>query len=471
MLKNNQHFHFIGICGIGMSGIAKILLTQNIKVSGCDKNIDPQRTKELLNLGCTIDIHQSNICNDPSITTIVRTSDVQLNHPEIMQAQSKNIPILLRAEILAKIMHEKISIAVAGAHGKTTTSSLLAHVLLHAKIDPTMIVGGHMHELNSNAHAGSGKYLVAESDESDRSFLLLPKNYTIVTNVDREHLNTYQDFDDIKNAFIQFINNIPSDGCNFICIDDAGIQSIQDRITTPYLTYGTSTSANFHIQNVQLSPDFSEFELKIQNVDLIMQHITSNNLGIFKVALPGMHNVLNATGVIAVCLRLGLDEQAIKNGLESFQGVDRRFTFKGVSKNHGAMIFDDYGHHPREIEVTFKVAQAKTNGKIIVVFQPQRFSRTKHLWNEFVQTLAFAPIDQLILTDIYSANEASIDGVTSQNLVAEIQKMNPALNVNFIAFGNNGEQILSKLNESLSKDDLLLFQGAGKVNQLADKLI
>lgn len=457
MFKNNEHFHFMGICGIGMSGIAKILLSQGIKVSGCDKNIDPQRAQELLNLGCKIDTHQSSVCHDASITTIVRTSDVQLNHPEIIQALARNIPVRLRAEILASIMQEKISVAVAGAHGKTTTSSLLAHVLLHANIDPTVIVGGHMHELNSNAHAGSGKYLVAESDESDRSFLLLPKTYTIVTNVDREHLNTYQDFDDIKNAFVQFMNTLPSDGCNFICIDDSGITSILDRITTPYLTYGTTPSADFYIHNVKLSPDFSEFEIK--------------NVGTFKVLLPGMHNVLNATGVIAVCLRLGLDLQAIKNGLETFQGVDRRFTLKGVSKDHGAMIFDDYGHHPREIEVTFKVAQAKAKGKIIVVFQPQRFSRTKHLWNEFIQTLAFAPIDQLILTDIYAASEAPIDGITSQNLVAEIQKINPAFNVCFIPFGDHGEQILKTLEASLAKNDLLLFQGAGKVNKLADKLI
>lgn len=460
MQKNNQHFHFMGICGIGMSGIAKILLTQGFKVSGCDKNIDPQRAQELINLGCQIDHHQSTLCNDASITTLVRTSDIPLNHSEIMQAQVKNIPIRLRAEILANIMQEKISIAVAGAHGKTTTSSLLAHVLLHAKVDPTVVVGGHMHEINSNAHAGSSKFLVAESDESDRSFLLLPKTYTIVTNIDREHLNTYQDFDDIKNAFVQFMNNVPKDGCNFVCLDDVGIQSVLHRIKTPFISYGTNPQSNFFIHNIKLSPDFSKFDVKIK------EKTTS-----FKVLLPGMHNVLNATGVIAVCLRLGLDLQAIKNGLETFQGVDRRFTLKGISKNHGAVIFDDYGHHPTEIEVTFKVAQAKAQGKIIVVFQPQRFSRTKHLWNEFVETLAHAPIDQLILTDIYAASEAPVDGITSQNLVTEIQKTNPKLNVCFIPFGDHGEQILIKLEQILAKNDLLLFQGAGKVNKLADTLI
>ncbi len=457
MAKNNKHFHFMGICGIGMSGIAKILLTQGFKISGCDKNIDPKRAQELLKLGCKIDTHQSTLCNDLSITTIVRTSDITLNHPEIVNAQSKNISIHLRAEILTQIMQAKTSIAIAGAHGKTTTSSLLSHVFLQAKLDPTIIVGGHMNELNSNAHAGSGEFLIAESDESDRSFLLLPKKYTIVTNIDREHLNTYTDFDDIKNSFVQFINNLEPDGCNFICLDDTGIQSVIHGIKTSFKTYGTTSNADFYIHNIKLSSDFSEFEV--------------NNLGLFKVLLPGLHNVLNATGVIAVSLQAGLDLESIKNGLQTFQGVDRRFTFKGLSKNHGAMIFDDYGHHPKEIEVTFKVAKAKAVGKIVTVFQPQRFSRTLHLWNEFIQTLAQAPIDQLILTDIFPASETPVEGITSQNLVKEIQKLNPQLKVSFIPFGDHGEQILTHLEANLNKNDLLLLQGAGKINKLAQYLL
>lgn len=463
MFNNNQHFHFIGICGIGMSGIAKILLTQGFKVSGCDAKLDPIRCKELESLGCSIAHHESNICKDPSISIIVRSSDVALTHPEIIAAINRNVSIKLRAEVLAELMKQKISIAVAGAHGKTTTSSLLAHVLLDAKLDPTIVVGGHMHQLNSNAHNGSGKFMVVESDESDRSFLLLPKNYTIVTNIDREHLNTYQDFDDIKQSFVQFLNKLPENGCNIICLDDPGIQSIENQITTPYLTYGTNSKANFLIKNVKLSADFSEFEITD----------TQNNspLGIFKVLLPGMHNVLNSTAVIAICLQLGLDQKTIKNGLETFQGVDRRFTSQGVSKIHGARIFDDYGHHPRELEVTFQVAQKKAAKKIIVVFQPQRYSRTKHLWNDFVRVLSQAPIDHLIITDIYPANEASIPGITSQNLVTEIQKLQPKCNIAFIPFGDHGEQIIAALDLITTKDDLLLFQGAGKVNSLIKNII
>lgn len=463
MLTNNKHFHFIGICGIGMSGIAKILLKQGYQVSGCDHTIDPQRAEELKNLGGQISIHQSTLCQNPSINLVVRSSDIALTHPEIVSAQHRNIPIVLRAEVLAAIMQSKISITVAGAHGKTTTTGLMAHVLLQANLDPTVLVGGQMHELNSNAHAGSGKFLVAESDESDRSFLLLPKNFSIITNIDREHLNTYHDFDDIKQTFIQFMNQLPITGCNVICLDDPGIQSVLNQITTPCISYGTSKLANLNICNVKLNADSSEFELIDTRND--------QNLGHFKVSLPGMHNVLNATGVTALCLHLGLDLQTIKNGLGTFQGIDRRFTLKGVSKSCGAIIYDDYGHHPREIQVTLQVARNKTSGKIIMVFQPQRYSRTKHLWNDFVQVFAQAPIDQLIITDIFPASETPIQNITSQNLVTEIQKMYPQAQVHYIPFEQDGSKILTKLHQLLQKDDLLLFQGAGKVNKLAQYLL
>lgn len=463
MFKGNEHFHFIGICGIGMSGIAKILLQQGYRVSGCDKNIDKQRAEELQQLGCTISTHQAAQCQDESITTVVRSSDVPLTHPEIVTALKRNICVQLRASILAEIMRTKFCIAVAGAHGKTTTSSLLAHVLLQAKLDPTVIVGGHMHELNSNAHCGSGKFLVAESDESDRSFLLLPKTFSIVTNIDREHLNTYKDFDDIKQTFITFMNQLPFYGLNVVCSDDNGIQSVLSQITTPYIKYGTTKDADIFIHDITLHPDSSDFKLTDMR--------TNQELGDFSVSLPGLHNVLNATAVTAICLQIGLDGQAIKNALKTFQGVDRRFTLKGITKRHGAVIFDDYGHHPKEIQVTMQVARAKAKEKLIVVFQPQRFSRTKHLWDDFIQVLGQAPIDQLILTDIYPASEQPIDGISSQNLVAAIQKVNPTMQISYIPFGQDGKQITEKLESILTQNDLLIFQGAGKVNQLAKDLL
>ena len=460
---HKQHFHFIGICGIGMSGIAKILRSQGYQVSGCDKQIDTQRTAELEKLGCNIGTHESIICKTASITNIVRSSDVTLNHPEIVYATQKNIPVNLRAEILANLMAQKISIAVAGAHGKTTTSALLSHVLLQAQLDPTIIVGGELHELKSNAHHGSGQFLVAEADESDRSFLLLPKTFSIVTNIDREHLNTYQDFDDIKNTFIKFMNQLPKHGYNIICLDDPGIQSIITSIKSSYLTYGLNPSSHFKITNISLFSNYSEFELYDTRFNL--------NLGLFKVSLPGMHNILNASAVIATCSQLGLNLKTIKNALESFQGVDRRFTLKGISKLHSAFIYDDYGHHPKEIQATLAVAENMPKNNLIMVFQPQRFSRTKHLWDDFIETFAKSKLKELIITDIYGANEAPIDGITSQNLVNEIKKTNPNIQTTFISFGSDGSEILTHLQTILNKNDLLLFQGAGKVNKLAQRLI
>lgn len=462
-MKTSNHFHFIGICGIGMSGIAKILLQQGFQVSGCDQNQDPQRTTELEQLGCLITHHQSSQCSNPTITTVVRSSDVPLTHPEIIQAQQKNITIKHRAEILAHLMSQKNSIAIAGAHGKTTTTALMAHVLLEANLHPSIMVGGHVHALNSNAQHGTGSFMVSEADESDRSFLLLPKKYSIVTNIDREHLNTYQNFDDIKQSFIQFLNTTNSNGCNFICIDDPGIQSITSQITYPYQTYGFDQNADFQIKNIRLHHDHSIFNVHIKKTNQTLQDI--------QVSLPGKHNILNATGVIGLSLTLGVDENTLKNALKSFQGVDRRFTFKGHHKSTQALIYDDYGHHPTELQVTLEVVQNKPQNKIIMVFQPQRYSRTMHLWNEFVQVLAHANIDHLIITDIYPANELPVTGIDSQHLVAAIKHLNPTNPAQYIPFGQDGTLIVDFLNHHTQTNDLILFQGAGKVNKLICKLL
>ncbi len=458
MFNKDIHFHFIGICGIGMSGVAKILLKQGYQVSGCDQNLDPVRTQDLKNFGCSIGHHQTDICKNSKINMIVRSSDIPLTHPEIMSAQEKNIPIKLRAEILATIMSEHSNaIAVAGAHGKTTTSSLLGHVLLEANYNPTIIVGGHIHQLNSNAAYGNANYLVAEADESDKSFLLLPKKYAIVTNIDREHLGIYKDLDDIKQNFLTFIHNIFDDGCNIICIDNPEIQTIIPNITAAYITYGISDQATFQISNINLKPFVSEFSL--------INTITKKNLGSWTVNLAGHHNVLNATSVIALCLTLGLDKETIQKGLNSFQGVDRRFTLKGKTEQ-GALIFDDYGHHPTEIDAILKVAKNATQNQLIVIFQPQRFSRTKNLWTEFIQSFAGAKIDQLIITDIYPAHETPLENISSQNLVSEIQKINPQLAVSYIPFSKDGHKIIEYIDSIAQMNDLILFLGAGKINTL-----
>ena len=470
MYKKNEHFHFMGIGGIGMSGIAKILLGQGYQISGCDNNNDQQTIKDLIKLGCTIaPHHQHDICLDPTITTLIYSTDILKPNPtniphEMFVAKQRNIPIILRATMLAELMRTKFSIAVAGSHGKTTTSSLLSHVLLETNQNPTIIVGGYIHSIQSNAQSGTGKYLVAEADESDRSFLELPKTFSIVTNIDREHLDTYHDLDDIKQTFLQFIHQIPFYGLNIFCLDDPGVFSIIDKIKAPYISYGTDSAAHIRIQDVQLYDDQSIFTL----FDTRSNHVW----GTFTVALPGLHNVSNTTAVVIMARMLNIPQEAIQKALQSFTGVDRRFSFKGISSSNKAQIFDDYGHHPTEIAVTLKVARKKAKKQLIVIFQPQRFTRTKHLWDDFVDLFANnSLIDQLIITDIYPASEQPIEHITSENLVIAIKKRNPRAHVFYHPFVHPQSEILQYLQHNAHPDDLILFQGAGKVNQLIKRLV
>lgn len=463
MLTQKKHIHFIGISGIGMSGIAKILKQQGHIISGCDSGIDQKHIDELQNLGCIISKqHHSSLCNDITIDTVVYTTSINYNHPELQNARAKNITIMHRAEMLAQIMSQKTSIAVAGSHGKTSTTSLIGHILLQAQLDPTIIVGGHIHAMQSNAYHGTGQYLVAESDESDRSFLRLPKTYSIVTNVDLEHLETYKDLDDIKETFLTFINNTPETGKTVLCIDDAGIQSIERNITAPYTTYGQSSQADIQAKNICLNADYSTFD--------IYQKSTGQSLGTIYLSQPGLHYVLNATGAIALALHLNIPFLAIQESLRSFSGVDRRFSYCGTSTLHKAHIFDDYGHHPLEIYYALQIARKKAQHKLAVVFQPHRFTRTKFLWDNFIQTFAQAPIDLLIITDIFPASEQPIESINSHSFVEELKKQCPQKHILYCPFDTEMQEIQHLLNQFLQKDDLLLLLGAGKVNKLAKKL-
>ncbi|MBM18151.1 MAG: UDP-N-acetylmuramate--L-alanine ligase [Epsilonproteobacteria bacterium] len=464
MHNSSKHIHFIGISGIGMSGIAKILLQQGYTISGCDQNINEKHVQELRKLGCTIaTTHLHNICLNSSINSVVYSSNVSTDHPELQYARQNNIPILLRADMLALLMKEKESIGIAGSHGKTSTSAIVAHILSYCKLDPSVIIGGHINTINSNAHNGKGKYLVAETDESDRSLLRLPKTYNIVTNVDLEHLETYTNFQDIQNTFIEFINTTMSSGISVLCIDDTGIQSIIPNITTPFITYGQSSHADIQIHNILLHANSSTFT--------IYHKATNTILGSITFPQAGLHYALNATGAIALALHLNLPFTQIQESLLSFTGVDRRFSYKGKSKQHNSDIYDDYGHHPLEINYALQVARKKAKNKLIVVFQPHRFSRTYHLWDNFVQVLSQNIPDLLIITDIYTANEKPIANISSQNLTAFIKKINPNTKIIYRPADNNFDSIISTLNDTLHTDDLLLLLGAGKVNKIADKLI
>lgn len=459
-----KHIHFIGISGIGMSGIAKILKQQGYTISGCDSGIDQKHIDELQNLGCIISKqHQSSLCNDATIDTIVYTTSLGNNHPELQNARSKNIKILHRAEMLAQLMSEKTSIAIAGSHGKTSTTSLVGHILLQAQLEPTIIVGGHIRSIQSNAYCGKGEYLVAESDESDRSFLCLPKTYSIVTNIDLEHLETYKDLDDIKQTFLTFINNTPINGKTILCIDDAGIKSIFNSITTPHITYGQSSQADIQIKNIFLNADNSTFD--------IYQKSTDKTLGTIYLSQPGLHYVLNATGAIALALCLNISFLTIQESLTSFSGVERRFSYCGISNLHKAHIFDDYGHHPLEIYYALQIARKKAQKNLVVVFQPHRFTRTKFLWNNFIETFTKAPIDTLIITDIFPASEQPIESINSIRLVEELKKQCPQKHILYCPIDPEMQKIHALLDQILQKDDLLLLLGAGKVNKLAKKLI
>lgn len=469
MFSKNSHIHFIGISGIGMSGIAKILLQQGYTVSGCD--ISPQETylQELKNLGCTIaSSHLHETCKDSSIDYIVHTTDIPLSHPELRRAQENNITIVHRATMLAEIMRTKFALAVAGSHGKTTTTSLATHLFLQLQANPSFVIGGHLTSQQTNAAYNSGDLIIAEADESDRSFLKLPKTWSIVTNIDLEHLETYKNFDDVLQTFVTYMNQIPFYGKNIVCIDDKGIKQALPLLHQPAITYGTDPRADIMAYNVQLQEDSSTFTIIDKRTNIIIEDIT--------MPLPGMHNVLNATSVVTLALHLGFQENLIKQAVASFAGVDRRFTFKGITKKHQAVVIDDYGHHPEEIRNTILVARKKTTTQLCMVFQPHRHTRTYHLWQDFINVLSSPDLNHLIITDIFAKGEPEVAGFTSKQLALEIQKRNPAIKVIYIPLQKDstqpfGTDILAHLHTILQPQDLLLLQGAGKINQLAYQIL
>ena len=463
-MHKKSHFHFVGINGIGMSGIAKILHKQGHIVSGCDLAHDTTNIQELIDAGCNIsNQHGTTICQDNSITKLVYSSDVPYNNSELIAARSKGIQTLQRAAVLAEIMREKFSIGVAGSHGKTTTSSMISHILIEAQTEPTVIVGGILHNIKNNARHGTSNYLVAEVDESDRSHLLLPLKIAVLTNVDFEHANVYKNLPEVIETFSIFLNQIRDNGRAIVCIDDKNIMTMLPNITSSIISYGTINQADIQAINIQLHPDSSSFD--------VIDNRTQKILGSINIEMPSIYNVLNATAAITTALELAIPFSVIAQALESFKGVDRRFTYKGTMQSPTAEIFDDYGHHPTEIYHSLITARRKTKNKLIVVFQPQRYTRTFHLWNEFVSTFQTADIDHLIITDIYTANEPTIENVTSERLAQEITLSNPTFKVHYVRFQPDLEDIKNTVLKIVSDDDLILLLGAGKVNKLAEKLL
>lgn len=460
MYKKNFHLHFIGIGGIGMSGLAQLLAKQGYTVSGCDNNQNQKTITDCKNAGCTIAPKNfSHACKNTNIDVFVYTTAIKPDNPELLFAQTNGIKTTHRSHILAELMRQKHSIAISGSHGKTTTSSLVAHVLLEAGLDPSIAIGGHLNRIENNAHHGTGKFFVAEADESDRSLLNLSPSIALITNIDLEHLETYKNLHDVTHTFEQFLNKLPFYGKAIVGIDSAPIQALLPLKRTQAITYGLTKEADWTAKNIIHFADHSTFDAWYQN----------KNMGHVHVALPGIHNVSNALSVLALGHELEIPFATCAQALKSFAGVDRRFTFKGTCQ--GASIFDDYGHHPLEIKHTLETAQRKTKGKIIMLFQPHRYTRTHKLWDDFIELFSTAPLDHLVITDIYEASEPPLPGITSQKLVEAIKANRPSLAIHYIPLNSNFSELKKHLSSVLKDGDLLLLQGAGKVNAIYAQLI
>jgi len=450
--RNFQRIHLVGIGGIGMSGIAEVLLTLGYSVSGSDTKPSPI-TERLQNLGATIyEGHKAT--NADGAHVVVTSSAVKGDNPEVVEAHKMKIPVIPRAEMLAELMRLKYGIAVAGAHGKTTTTSMVASILAAAHLDPTFVIGGRVNQAGTTAKLGKGEYFVVEADESDRSFLLLAPVVAVVTTVDREHLDQYSSLDDIQDAFVQFVNRIPFYGAAVLCLDEENVQAIIPRVKRPIITYGTSSQADLVISDVNLEGLGSEFRLTYKGDDL----------GLFRLYHPpGMHNVRNAAAAAAVALYLNVPSELIREGLETFAGVGRRFEIKGVVND--ITVIDDYGHHPAEIRATLDAARVCKFNRLLVLFQPHRYSRTQHLWDDFCR--AFNQADVLVLTDIYAASEAPTPGITSEALAAAIREAGHK-NVHYFRSMQEGIERLLKI---ARPGDAILTIGAGNVSRAGGELM
>jgi UDP-N-acetylmuramate--alanine ligase len=450
--RNFQRIHMVGIGGIGMSGIADVLLTLGYSVAGSDTKLSTI-TERLEDLGATIfEGHKGE--NVEGAHVVVISSAVKADNPEVIEAHRRKIPVIPRAEMLAELMRLKYGIAVAGAHGKTTTTSMVASILAVAHLDPTFVVGGRVNQAGTTARVGKGEYFVVEADESDRSFLMFAPVVAVVTTIDREHLDQYASLEDIQGAFLQFVNRVPFYGAAVLCLDEPNVQAIIPDVKRPIITYGTSSQADLVISDIQLKGMQSEFRLTYKGDDL----------GLFQLPHPpGVHNVRNAAAAAAVALYLNVASDLIREGLAKFAGVGRRFDVKGSVND--ITVIDDYGHHPVEIRATLEAARGCKFNRLLVLFQPHRYSRTQHLWGEFLR--AFNQADLLVLLDIYAAGEKTIPAVTSEELANSIRG---AGHKNVFYYRSMQEAIEFLLLEAKPGDAILTI-GAGNVSRASGELM
>jgi UDP-N-acetylmuramate--alanine ligase len=459
MFIQKQHVHFIGIGGIGMSGIAEILLTLGMRVSGSDLRRG-SITDRLAQMGATIyEGHESGHIGDASV--VVTSSAVSARNPEVVEARLRKIPVIQRAEMLAELMRLKYGIAVAGMHGKTTTTSMVACVLAAGGLDPTVVVGGRVDALGSNARLGSSQYLVAEADESDRSFLKLSPILAIVTNLDREHMDCYRDMEDVETAFLTFMDKVPFYGAVTACIDNPLLVKILPRAQRRVFTYGVSPEADYRLELLDGDTILGDHSAcAVSGFRSFQVHTAKGPLGPFELRVPGRHNILNATAAVAIASQLDISPDRIAKGLASFNGVDRRFQLRG--KVNGIAVVDDYGHHPTEISATLAAARECGYRKIHVIFQPHRYTRTRDLLAEF--STAFTLADSVTVLPIYAASEEPIPGITAEMLAARMRDIEAHFEPDF---ANAAARVLS----AARPGDLILTLGAGNVSQLASQLL
>ncbi|MFT5541978.1 MAG: UDP-N-acetylmuramate--alanine ligase [Glaciecola sp.] len=455
-MRRVQKLHFIGIGGAGMGGIAEVVLNLGYQVSGSDMK-KSSMTARLIELGAEVSIGHSK-ANVKDVDAVVVSSAIDKSNPEIQVASEQRIPIIRRAEMLAELMRFRYGIAVAGTHGKTTTTSLIATIFSQAKLDPTYVIGGLLNSAGTNAKLGASKYLIAEADESDASFLHLQPTLSVITNIEADHLEAYQgDFSKMKNAYVEFLHNLPFYGLAVVCGDDDVIQEILPKVGRKYLTYGQSDENDYQATDVKYELNYSHFTVKRKDL---------NELKV-KLSLPGIHNVLNATAAIAVATDEGISDQDILTALQNFQGIGRRFQVLGeYHQDYGnAILVDDYGHHPTEVAMTIAAARNNwPNKRIVMVYQPHRFSRTRDLYEDFVEVLS--QVDVLLLLDVYAASEEPIEGIDSKSLCRSIRQRGN-LEPIYVSSQQNLYKILADL---VTDNDVIFAQGAGNIGDIAQAL-
>jgi UDP-N-acetylmuramate--alanine ligase len=454
MFVKSQRVHFIGIGGIGMSGIAEILLNLGYAVSGSDLR-RTSTTERLGRLGATL-FEGHAAANVVGSGVVVASSAVSETNPEIVEARARKIPVIQRAEMLAELMRLKYGIAIAGMHGKTTTTSMIATVLAAGGLDPTVVVGGRVDALGSNARLGKSQYLVAEADESDRSFLKLSPILAVVTNLDREHMDCYRDMADVEQAFVEFMDKVPFYGATTACLDNPLLAGVLPRVRRRVFTYGTHANSDFLVRGLPLLVSDGDAQIR-SRFEVVFGALA---LGPFELHVPGRHNVLNAAAAVAIATQLEIAPEQIAQGLRDFRGVDRRFQLRGCPR--GVAVIDDYGHHPTEIAATLNAARECGYKKLHVIFQPHRYSRTRDLLAEF--PTAFDEADSVQVLDIYAANEEPIEGVTAQTLVAAFRR-------DSVRYAASSEEAVDRAAALAGAGDAVLTLGAGSVSQVAAMVV